>query len=113
MKILLLPGLDGTGLLFEKVTENLPENLDTEVISYELLKGVTYAEQGAELAKRFKDTDIYIVAESYSGRVAYEFISYLAVVFEASYFWPVLSQRLLYYLNWQDFYPLVYCHQTF
>ena len=90
MNIILLPGLDGTGLLFDKLTENLPENVNTEVISYESLEGVTYAEQGAELAKRFEDTDIYIVAESYSGRVAYEIYKLLGsrvkgIVFLASF----------------------------
>lgn len=72
MKIILLPGLDGTGRLFDKLTQYFPESVDTEVISYESLEGVTYIEQGEELAKRLENTDIYIVAESYSGRVAYE-----------------------------------------
>ncbi|MGO2129445.1 MAG: alpha/beta fold hydrolase [Pseudoalteromonas prydzensis] len=90
MKTILLPGLDGTGLLFAKLTENFPECLETEVISYESLEGITYAEQGAELAKRFEDTDIYIVAESYSGRVAYEIYKLLGsrvkgIVFLASF----------------------------
>ena len=42
MKIILLPGLDGTGTgrLFAKLTKNLPENINTEVISYESLEGL-------------------------------------------------------------------------
>ncbi|MFT6786944.1 MAG: hypothetical protein ACJAVX_000287 [Pseudoalteromonas rhizosphaerae] len=40
MKIILLPGLDGTGRLFAKLTKNLPENINTEVISYESLEGL-------------------------------------------------------------------------
>lgn len=72
MKIILLPGLDGTGLLFEKLKESFPENLDIEVISYELLEGISYSDQASEIANRFEGIDIYIVGESYSGRVAYE-----------------------------------------
>lgn len=72
MKIILLPGLDGTGLLFDKLKESFPENLDIEVISYDSLEGISYSEQASEIANRFEGIDIYIVGESYSGRVAYE-----------------------------------------
>jgi len=72
MKIILLPGLDGTGLLFEKLKESFPENLDIEVISYDSLEGISYSDQASEIANRFEGIDIYIVGESYSGRVAYE-----------------------------------------
>lgn len=100
MKIILLPGLDGTGRLFAKLTKNLPENINTEVISYESLEGVTYAKQAAEIAKRFKDTDIYIVAESYSGPVACELYKLLGsrvkgIVFLASF---ISAPSLLYKL---------------
>ncbi len=72
MKIILLPGLDGTGLLFEKLKENFPEKLDIEVISYDSIEGISYSDQASEIANRFEGIDIYIVGESYSGRVAYE-----------------------------------------
>jgi len=77
MKIILLPGLDGTGLLFKKLKESFPDNLDIEVISYDSLPGISYFEQAAEVARRFEGIDVYIVGESYSGRVAYELFKIL------------------------------------
>ncbi len=72
MKILLLPGLDGTGMLFEKMKESFPDNLDVEVISYESLDGISFSEQASEVSRLIEDIDIFIVGESYSGCVAYE-----------------------------------------
>ena len=72
MKILLLPGLDGTGLLFEDLLAQLPTTVDVEVISMDELCGSSYVEQAKEIATNVGDTKILLVAESYSGRVAYE-----------------------------------------
>ncbi len=90
MKIILLPGLDGTGLLFKRLKESFPKNIDVEVISYESLEGLSYSEQASEIAKGYEGIDIYIVGESYSGRVAYELFKILGsrvkgIVFLASF----------------------------
>jgi surfactin synthase thioesterase subunit len=34
MQWVLLPGFDGTGLLFEPLTERLPRNIEVRVVSY-------------------------------------------------------------------------------
>jgi len=90
MKIILLPGLDGTGLLFERMIEEIPSDLNIEVVSYDSIKAVSYPEQAAEIAEIFRGKDIFIVGESYSGRVAYELcqrssINVCGIVFLASF----------------------------
>ena len=90
MKIILLPGLDGTGILFEKLLEEIPSVFDVEVVSYDSIKAVSYSSQAIEIAERFKHEDIFIVGESYSGRVVYELCQILGghvkgVVFLASF----------------------------
>lgn len=72
MKVILLPGLDGTGLLFKELLEALPSHFDIVVISLDDLSGSRYIEQAEELADRYSDDEVMLIAESYSGRLAYE-----------------------------------------
>lgn len=72
MKILLLPGLDGTGLLFDKLLEAFPKGFDISVVSLDKLPGSTYIEQASELERVYSGEDLFLIAESYSGRIAYE-----------------------------------------
>ncbi|MFS1525512.1 alpha/beta fold hydrolase [Microbulbifer sp. 2304DJ12-6] len=93
MKILLLPGLDGTGLLFRHLIEALPESLDLEAISFFDFPQSSYLEQAQRLAELFSDRQIFLVAESYSGRIAYELCSLMSgkikgVVLIASFISP-------------------------
>ena len=90
MKIILLPGLDGTGSLFDELIKSLCEDHDVEVISYDDVSGRSFIDQANEIAMIIKDTDILLVGESYSGRVAYELSQLLgsrvrAIVFIASF----------------------------
>lgn len=90
MKIVLLPGLDGTGLLFENLTEHLSLDHEVELVSFELIYGLTYKEQAEELASKYKNDELLIVGESYSGRIAYELSHLLkgnvkGIVFLASF----------------------------
>ncbi|KJY98982.1 MULTISPECIES: alpha/beta fold hydrolase [Pseudoalteromonas] len=72
MKIILLPGLDGTGYLFKNLMKELPSTLSVEVISYSSISSLSYYGQAQEIATLHSDEDVLIVGESYSGRVAYE-----------------------------------------
>lgn len=72
MKIILLPGLDGTGSLFKGLLEALPNELDVDVISLNNLEGESYVNQAKELANKYACIDVTLIAESYSGRLAYE-----------------------------------------
>ena len=90
MKIILLPGLDGTGSLFDELIKNLDEDNEVEVISYEDISGEIFIDQAKEIAMRVTDMDVLLVGESYSGRVAYELNQLLgsrvrAIVFIASF----------------------------
>jgi len=90
MKIVLLPGLDGTGLLFQNLIEYLPQDHEVELVSFELIYGLTYKEQAEELASKYKNEELLIVGESYSGRIAYELYHLLkgnvkGIVFLASF----------------------------
>lgn len=54
------------------------------------MEGSSCSDQATEIANRFKDIDIYIVGESYSGRVAYELFKILGgrvkgIVFSAGF----------------------------
>jgi len=44
MKLVLLPGLDGTGKLFAPLIEALPSSIDIQVITYPLNKEQSYNE---------------------------------------------------------------------
>jgi len=90
MKIVLLPGLDGTGSLFEELIKSLGEDNEVEVISYEDISGQSFVDQAKEVEMRVTDMDVLLVGESYSGRVAYELNQLLgsrvrAIVFIASF----------------------------
>jgi len=90
LTVILLPGLDGTGLLFRPLLEELPSSLDIEVISLDKLNGSTYHEQAIEIASTLTNQKLLLVAESYSGRIAYELCEQLSknitgIVFIASF----------------------------
>ncbi|WP_226647801.1 alpha/beta fold hydrolase [Microbulbifer variabilis] len=67
-----MPGLDGTGILFENLIKALPKSLRIQVVSLSKLSGRTYYEQAGSLNEITKDDNLLLVAESYSGRLAYE-----------------------------------------
>lgn len=73
MKLVLLPGLDGTGYLYEPLTQILPPEFSHLVISYPKDKPLSYAEL-VELVKLQLQAheDYVLVAESFSGPVAIE-----------------------------------------
>jgi pimeloyl-[acyl-carrier protein] methyl ester esterase len=71
LRAILLPGLDGTGRLFDPLLKELPADLRAEVISYPTDAILDYAalEQFVEAALPRRDPFI-IVAESFSGPLA-------------------------------------------
>lgn len=89
MKIILLPGLDGTGHLFEELMKQLPNDWDTTIYSYDHIDAESFINQAVEISTKINN-DVFIIAESYSGRVAYELCQLLGarvkgVVFLASF----------------------------
>ncbi|MCX2833086.1 hypothetical protein [Microbulbifer thermotolerans] len=90
MKIVFLPGMDGTGLLFNELILNIPREIDREVICLNEIQGVSYHQQAEYIAEKIGSSNILLVAESYSGRIAYELCNILGsciakVVFIASF----------------------------
>ncbi len=71
MNFLLLPGLDGTGKLFEPFVRHEPEGASCTVASYPVDRELSYPECADLVAARFfPNTPFVIVAESFSGPVA-------------------------------------------
>lgn len=73
MKLVLLPGLDGTGLLFDPLVQVLPSHLSPVVISYPNDKSLSYAELASLVKQQLPvNGDYVLLGESFSGPVAIE-----------------------------------------
>ncbi len=72
MKVVLLPGLDGTGELFEPFLEMLPKDINTQVIRYDNCKETEYEELVEYVKSQLPDEDFILIAESFSGFIAYQ-----------------------------------------
>ncbi len=71
MKVLLIPGMDGTGKLFSPLLAELPSGLDTQVICLNELTTQTPIEQALEIAFLIGSEEVIVLSESYSGYIAY------------------------------------------
>ena len=68
VKLVLLPGIDGTGMMFGPLIEQLPEGQEHQVIAYPTDKKYSYPELVEYVLGLLpKDEDFYIVAESFAG----------------------------------------------
>ncbi len=73
MKLVLLPGLDGTGILFKPLIDTLPKSIDISVISYPNDEKMNYEQLiKLVLSKLPKEEEYILLAESFSGSIAYE-----------------------------------------
>lgn len=71
MKVVVLPGLDGTGRLVQDFAQELGNDYEVEVVSYPV-RLTTYPDISAWLRSRLPHDDYAIVAESFSGPLAIE-----------------------------------------
>ena len=71
MKVVLLPGLDGTGALFKPFIEILPNDIETLVISYPPNLKLNYEELVEFVISRLPKEEFILVGESFSGPIAY------------------------------------------
>ena len=91
MKIILLPGLDGTGLLFEPFEAITPAGFSVDVLPLDQMIGQDAASQAERFESVLPDEPFILLAESYSGLVAYELLqrtgykNLLHVIFVASF----------------------------
>jgi len=72
MKLVLLPGLDGTGKLFAPLIKALPNSIDIQVITYPLNKKQSYNELIQYVKQNLPTEDFVLLAESFSGPIAYQ-----------------------------------------
>ncbi len=71
MHIILLPGLDGSGLFFEAFRKLLPSSVSSQIISYPRDECFTYGETVDHIYEQLpRDRDYVLLAESFSGPVA-------------------------------------------
>lgn len=72
MKIVLLPGLDGTGILFQPFVEALPDDVEILVISYPSNLKLNYDELVNYVMNQLPEDNFILVGESFSGPIAYQ-----------------------------------------
>jgi len=90
MKLVLLPGMDGTGLLFKPFID-LADTFEVDIIGYPLDKFLTYSELTDYVRELLpKDKEFILVAESFSGPVVYQLMKkrtpkLISAVFIASF----------------------------
>jgi pimeloyl-ACP methyl ester carboxylesterase len=71
MRVVLLPGLDGTGDLFEELIAHTPPGLDAHVIAYSPKEPLRYESCTRHVLRQLdSEPPFVLVAESYSGPVA-------------------------------------------
>ena len=70
--ILLLPGMDGSGLLLTGLVERLAQHRPVRVISYPNSEPLTYDELTTFVIERTPDSQFVILGESFSGPIAIE-----------------------------------------
>ena len=71
MKLILLPGMDGTGLLFERFIASLPSGIEAVPISYPGDKQLSYGRLEELVRSQLPTDEPYILlAESFSGPLA-------------------------------------------
>ena len=71
MKVVLLPGLDGTGALFKPFIEALPHDIETLVVSYPPNLKLNYEALVEFVIGHLPQEEFILVAESFSGPIAY------------------------------------------
>jgi len=72
MKLVLLPGLDGTGKLFSPLIDALHSSTDIQIITYSLKKEQSYNELIEYVKSNLPEEEFILLAESFSGPIAYE-----------------------------------------
>jgi len=76
VQLILLPGMDGTGVLFRPLLETLPENIEARVITYPCDKDKGYPELTEYVKGKLpKERNFILIAESFSGPIAYSISS--------------------------------------
>ncbi len=68
--LILLPGLDGTGLLFRPLLAALPDHVRTKVVAYPTTEQLDLSQLAALVLRQLPAEKVVLLAESFSGLVA-------------------------------------------
>ncbi len=109
LKLVLIPGMDGTGMLFGQLIEHL-HDIDAEVIPLPASQDQSYANLTKNILPKLPKSGYILLAESFSGPIAEQILSkedhnVKAVIFAASF----LSQPNTMLLNLAKHLPLHFC----
>lgn len=92
MKLILLPGLDGTGNMFQPLISSLGDEIKTLTISYPSDRHLSYDDLSCFVRNKLKNFDeqLVLLAESFSGPVAVKLLqdslpNIKAVIFSAAF----------------------------
>lgn len=88
--LVMLPGMDGTGMMFERLLQCLPTNLNHKIIPIPKVHFSSHHELAEAILCDLPDGQCIILAESFSGRTAYELCllapeKIIHVIFAASF----------------------------
>ena len=89
--LVLLPGLDGTGLIFGPLLDHLPEEIDARVVRYPVDRVMSFQEHVDFARKQFpKKKPFVLLAESFSGPICLQLLAeppsnLIGVVFVATF----------------------------
>lgn len=73
--LVLLPGLDGTGILFRPLLAELPGDIQPRVIAYPWNQSISLSELAQHVARQLPHHTFVLLAESFSGLVALTLIA--------------------------------------
>jgi pimeloyl-[acyl-carrier protein] methyl ester esterase len=74
MKLVLLPGMDGTGELYADFIASLPNGFETEIVRYPVAVSLSYSELLGFVQSATKDSESFVlIAESFSTPLAIQF----------------------------------------
>lgn len=90
LRCILLPGMDGSGLLFEPLKKLLAPSANIQIIPLSQSSDQSILNETKRIKTFFNSAPTIIVAESYSGRIAYELakdnsLNIVHIVFVASF----------------------------
>ena len=102
LRIVLLPGMDGTGILFRPFIEAAPPDITLVSVVLKSSEKLSYKDHARDVAEILDGQPTIIVAESYSGMIAYELLrigcgNIIHIVFVASFIsrpssWSVIAR---------------------
>lgn len=70
--LVMLPGMDGTGLMFKPLLEKLPKNINHKIIPIPKTCFSSHRELAEKIVGSLPECPCILLAESFSGRTAYE-----------------------------------------